>query len=197
MHAENKLILLYLLNKMDLPLSRSQVTDFAREGEYMDYYTLQQTLAEMVEGSYLEKIQDNNNTRYSITDEGVTTLEYFESHIPGAIRSKINKYVRDHFNTVKRDFEVTATYFLDNETNEYIVKCGVYEDKRILMEINVSVVSREQAKLIQNNWKGHVSEIYMNILNELVASRETEIPAEKPAPEANSNGSAAPYAERR
>jgi len=179
MQVENKLILLYLINKMDLPLSRSQVTDFVREGEYMDYYTLQQTLAEMVEGSYLEKIQDNNNTRYSITDEGATTLEYFESHIPGAIRSRINKYVHDHFNTVKRDFEVTATYFLDNETNEYIVKCGVYEDKRILMEINVSVVSREQAKLIQNNWKGHVSEIYMNILSEMVTSKETEVPTEK------------------
>ena len=172
MQVENKLVLLYLINKMDLPLSRSQVTDFVREGEYMDYYTLQQTLAEMVEGSYLEKIQDNNNTRYCITDEGATTLEYFENHIPGGIRSKINKYVHDHFNSIKRDFEVTATYFLDNETNEYIIKCGVYEDKRILMEINVSVVSRDQARLIQSNWKSHVSEIYMNILNEMVINRE-------------------------
>ena len=183
MQVENKLVLLYLINKMDLPLSRSQVTDFVREGEYMDYYTLQQTLADMVDGAYLEKIQDNNNTRYSITDEGVTTLEYFESHLPGVIRSRINKYVHDHFNSVKRDFEVTATYFLDNDTNEYIVKCGVYEDKRILMEINVSVVSRDQAKLIQSNWKSYVSEIYMNILNELVLSRDVEAGHEKPASE--------------
>ena len=170
--VENKLVLLYLINKMDLPLSRSQVTDFVREGEYMDFYTLQQTLAEMVEGAYLEKIQDNNNTRYCITDEGLTTLEYFENHIPGSMRTKINKYVQNRFSSVKRDFEVTATYFLDNETNEYVVKCGVYEDKRILMEINVSVVTRSQAKLIQTNWKSHVSEIYMNILNEMVMSRE-------------------------
>ena len=180
MQVENKLLLLYLINKMDLPLSRSQVTDFVREGEYMDYYTLQQTLAEMVEGGYLEKIQDNNNTRYVITDEGATALEYFESHIPGGIRSKINKYVHNHFSSIKRDFEVTANYFLDNETNEYIVKCGVYEDKRILMEINVSVVSREQAKLIQANWKGHVSEIYMHLLNEMVLNREAA--TEDPAP---------------
>jgi hypothetical protein len=181
MRVENKLVLLYLINKMDLPLSRSQITDFVREGEYMDYYTMQQTLEEMVVGAYLEKIQDNNNTRFSITDEGVTTLEYFESHIPGGIRSKINKYVHDHFNTVKRDFEVTATYFLDNEINEYIVKCGVYEDKRILMEINVSVVSRDQAKMIQNNWKSHVGEIYMHILNEMVMPRDSA--AEQIAPE--------------
>jgi DNA-binding PadR family transcriptional regulator len=176
--VENKLILLYLIDKMDLPLSRSQITEFVSEGEYMDYYTLQQTLAEMVDGGYLEKAQDNNTTRYSVTDEGATTLEYFENHIPGGIRSKITKYVHDHFNSVKRDFEVTANYFLDSETNEYIVKCGVYEDKCILMEINVSVVSREQAKLIQNNWKGYVSEIYINLLNELVKTREAPEPAD-------------------
>jgi DNA-binding PadR family transcriptional regulator len=180
--VENKLVLLYLIDKMDLPLSRSQITDFVREGEYMDYYTMQQTLAEMVEGAYLEKIQDNNNTRYSITDEGVTTLDYFENHIPGRIRSRINKYVHDHFSSVKRDFEVTANYFLDTETNEYIVKCGVYEDKCVLMEINVSVVSREQAKLIQNNWKSHVSEIYINLLTELVKNHDTGQADENCAP---------------
>ncbi|MDR1913278.1 MAG: DUF4364 family protein [Clostridiales bacterium] len=174
MLVENKLILLYLIDKMDLPLSRSQITDFVREGEYMDYYTLQHTLADMVDGLYLEKVQDNNNTRYSITEDGATTLEYFENHIPPAIRTKISKYVHDHFNTVKRDFEVTANYFLDSETNEFIVKCGVYEDKCVLMEINVSVVSREQAKMICNNWKSHVSEIYLNILTELVNKRDVE-----------------------
>jgi DNA-binding PadR family transcriptional regulator len=169
--VENKLVLLYLIDKMDLPLSRSQITDFVREGEYMDYYTLQQTLADMVDGAYLEKIQDNNTTRYSITDDGLTTLEYFENHIPTGIRVKINKYVHDNFNMVKRDFEITAHYFLDSDTDEYIVKCGVYEDKRVLMEINVSVVSRKQARLIQTNWKANVSSLYMNILTELTAPR--------------------------
>ncbi|MDR1536576.1 MAG: DUF4364 family protein [Clostridiales bacterium] len=172
LQIENKLILLYLIDKMDLPLSRSQITDFVREGEYMDYYTLQQTLADMVEGSYLDKIQDNNNTRYSLTGEGATALEYFENHIPAGIRARINRYVHDHFNSVKRDYEVTANYFVNAETNEFMVKCGVYEDKCTLMEINVSVVSKEQAKLIQSNWKSHVSELYMSILTELVTMRK-------------------------
>jgi ABC-type long-subunit fatty acid transport system fused permease/ATPase subunit len=188
LRVENKLILLYLIDKMDLPLSRSQITDFVREGEYMDYYTLQQTLADMVEGNYLDKAQDNNNTRYSITDEGITTLEYFESHIPVGIRAKINKYVKAHFDSVKRDYEVTSNYFVNSETGEFIVKCGVYEDKCALMEISVSVVSREQAKLIQANWKAHVSDLYMSILTELVSVKQDEDPLVTADDEAEEDG---------
>jgi len=174
--VENKLLLLYLIDKMDLPLTRSQITDFVRDGEYMEYYTLQQTLADMVSDGYLEMAQENNNTRYSITDEGLSTLEYFERHIPGGTRAKINKYVHDNFNSVKRDYEITANYFQDNETNEYIVKCGVYDDDRLLMEINISVVSREQARLIQRNWKSNVTSLYVNILRELIKETKPDKP---------------------
>ena len=172
--VENKLLLLYLIEKMDLPLTRSQITDFVRDGDYMEYYTLQQTLADMVFDGYLEMSQENNNTRYSITDQGLSTLEYFEKHIPGGVRMKINKYVNDNFNSVKRDYEITANYFQDRETNEYIVKCGVYDDDRVLMEINVSVVSREQARLIQKNWKSHVNVLYISILRELIKENRPE-----------------------
>jgi DNA-binding PadR family transcriptional regulator len=170
--VENKLILLYIINKMELPLSRSQLTEFVREGEYMDYYIMQETLAEMSDEGYLESSQDNNNTRYSITDEGITMLDYFENLIPPSVRAKITQYVQQRFNCIKRDFEVTANYFLDSDTNEYIVKCGAYEDKCLLMEVQVSVVSRAQAKLISSNWKNHASETYLNILNELIRKRE-------------------------
>lgn len=168
-NVENKLLILYLIEKMDLPLSRSQITEYVRQSEYMDYYTLQQTLAEMVEGGYLENSQDNNTTMYTITEDGQTTLDYFEKHIPASIRTKINTYVRDNRRNIKRTYENTATYFPNVENDEFVVKCGVYEDERALMEIFVSVETRDQAKLIQSNWKNHASKLYSNIITELAA----------------------------
>lgn len=166
--VENKLLLLYLIEKMDLPLSRSQITDYVRQAEYMDYYTLQQTLAEMVEGGYLENSQDNNSTLYTITEDGQTMLEYFEKHIPASVRAKINTYVRDNRRNIKRDYENTATYFPNVENDEFMVKCGVYEDERVLMELFISVETRDQAKQIQANWKNNASKLYSNIIKELV-----------------------------
>lgn len=171
---ENKLLLMYILDKMDLPLSYNQISKFAMEENYMNYFTLQQALAEMTEVGFLDKVQDSSSTRYTITDEGNKVLHYFEKNIPLPVRNKIIKYVEDNRKSVKRDYEITANYFYDHSNGEFIVKCGAYEDETILMEINMSVVSREQAKLICNNWKANINSLYGSILNELIRSPETE-----------------------
>jgi hypothetical protein len=134
----------------------------------MDYYTLQQTLADMVERGYLDIQQEDNSTRYSVTGDGQQTLEYFEKHIPPTVRSKINTYVRDNRRIIKREYENTATYFPNNERGDYTVKCGVYEDERVLMELFITVDTREQAKLIQTNWKTNAKVLYGRIMEALV-----------------------------
>jgi len=162
--TENKLLLLYLIDKMDLPMSRSQITDYIIPTEYMDYYTLQQTLAEMVEGGYLDGTKDNNTTRYSITDDGMQMLEYFEKHIPPSVRGRINQYVKENRGEIKKSFENTATFFPNEEGDEFLVKCGVYEESRVLMELSISVDTREQARIIQNNWKTNAKTLYGDII---------------------------------
>lgn len=168
--VENKLLLLYLIDKMDIPLSNSQISQFALEENYMNYFSLQQSLAEMVQAKYLDTTQENNTTRYTITDEGLVTLEYFEKHIPITIRNKINSYVLENRKNLKKDYEITANYFYDHNNNEFVVKCGVYENNTTLMEINVSVVSRDQAKLIAQNWKANVNLLYSNVLEQLITT---------------------------
>ena len=171
---ENKLLLLYLIEKMDLPLSRSQITDYIREDDFMDYYTLQQSLADMVDGGYLDVTKDNNNTIYTITDEGLQTLEYFEEHIPITIRSKINQYIKDNRKDIKRAFENTATFFPNAENDEFVVKCGVYEDGRVLMELSISVDTRDQARIIQNNWKANAKTLYGDIIGILAKAQNQD-----------------------
>ena len=175
-NAENKLLLLYLINRMEFPMSRAQVTDFVHGADFMDYYTLQQTLAIMVENGHLdateENATDNNTTRYAVTDEGQTTLEYFEKHIPWSKRQTIDRYISENRVKIKKDYENTATYFPNVENDEFRVKCGVYEDKRALLELFVSVDTREQAKLIQSNWRANASVLYQRIIEALTVTEE-------------------------
>ena len=172
--AENKLLLLYLISRMELPMSRAQVTDFVQGAEFMDYYTLQQTLAIMVESGHLDATEenalDNSTTRYVVTDEGQTTLEYFEKHIPWSKREAIDRYITENRGKIKKDYEITATYFPNVENDEFRVKCGVYEDKRALLELFVSVDTREQAKLIQSNWRANASVLYQRIIEALTVT---------------------------
>jgi DNA-binding PadR family transcriptional regulator len=168
--TEDKLVLLYLLEKMELPLSNSQITEYVRQAEFMDYITLCETLADMTDNGYLEKTVENNNTRYSITDEGQTALEYFEKHIPVNKRGMINSYVRESRQNIKKYYENTATFFPNAENNEFIVKCGLYEDERALMEFSISVDTRGQARKIQSNWKANANTLYGRIIEALTVT---------------------------
>lgn len=182
MQIENKIILLYLIDKMDIPLSNSQIVQFCLDGNYMNYYTVQQYLAEMVSNGFLDKSMDNNTTRYTITDEGIETLSLFINKVPQVIRNNLNKYVAENKKIVKQELQCTANHFYDHNSKEYTVKCVVYEDELLLMEINLSVVSKEQAISICNNWRTNINQLYGQILG-ILDKKSSHKEADKTMPD--------------
>ena len=170
-NIEKKLVILYLLDKMDIPMSNMQITQFALEEEYMDYFEIQQSLAEMIDAGFLDRTSDNY---YSITAEGMTPLEFFSARLPAPTKTRINNYVLSNRNKIKKDFEVTANYFYDHVHNEFTVKCGAYEDRSMLIEVNITVNNKEHARVICSNWKANVNELYGNILEALAATPKEE-----------------------
>ncbi|NLK38309.1 MAG: DUF4364 family protein [Epulopiscium sp.] len=167
--AENKLIILYLVEKMGIALSNSEICQFSLEKNYMDYFSVQQYLAELVEAKWLEKNRDNNNTRYILTDEGEEIINYFINHISDSVKNEINIYVQENSKRIRAEYEVTANYFLELN-NDYLVKCGLCDsDGTTLMEISVSVANKDHAQRICTNWKKHVSQLYGTVLSALTS----------------------------
>lgn len=169
--AQSKLIILYLLYKMNVPMSNGQICQFTLDANYIEYFSLQKYLSEMLEGGLLSLNETNGKQRYSITTDGYEILSYFMDRIPSDIRENINNYVSKMLGEVKRDMEVSAAYYC-NADNDYTVKCGIYENERTLLEISVSVVSKEQAKLICHNWKHDTNNMYLTILTTVMTEEE-------------------------
>ena len=94
--AENKLIILYLIEKIEIPLSNSEICQFALEKNLMDYFSVQQYLSELVESGLLEMATENNSTRYTITSDGEDTLNYFIKHISNYAKSVINNFAKEN-----------------------------------------------------------------------------------------------------
>ena len=138
--AENKLIILYLIEKIEIPLSNSEICQFALEKNLMDYFSVQQYLSELVESGLLEMTTENNSTRYTITSDGEDTLNYFIKHISNYAKSVINNYAKENSKRLRAEYAVTANYFQEMN-NEYTVKCGVYDSDGTtsLMEISINV----------------------------------------------------------
>lgn len=89
-----KLIVLYMLDNSQSPLTNSQISDFILEKEYTNYFHLQQTLSELIDSSLIESHTRQNASYYTMTEKGRTTLHFFCDEISSEIKDEIQKFLK-------------------------------------------------------------------------------------------------------
>ena len=63
-----KLIILYMLDKVDFPLTNSQISEFVLDKGYTDYFKLQQALSELADGGLIfSGIKSQSQSRTILT----------------------------------------------------------------------------------------------------------------------------------
>ncbi|MBQ7264852.1 MAG: DUF4364 family protein [Firmicutes bacterium] len=175
---ENKLILLYFLHHMDIPTPWTRLQEFSQE--YMDYFTFQPILKEMQYNGLVESIseEDREGEFYAITNEGRRCVNYFSKRLPLSKREEVLAYIKKNGDGIKKEYDIYANYFKYDE-DQYVVKCGYAENDRYLIEMNLSVFTKEQAKLVRKNWKNKVTKLYSFAIKELLTEDEEEKTEEK------------------
>lgn len=170
MHNEdftvNKLILLYLLSEVKIPLSLSQITQIILERGYTNYFSLQQYLTELHASGFIVKTHENTTSYFNISEKGAQTLEFFASRIPSSIRTELDTFIAKNWRKLRSELDIIAEYTPSKE-NEYIVHCKVIENDSILIDINLNVGSKKQAIDLCGKWKNNASELYSQILDVL------------------------------
>lgn len=159
----NKLIILYLLSQVKMPLSLSQVTQIILERGYTDYFSLQQYLTELEKSTFIVTSRQNNTSYFEISERGIETLEFFSSRIPDFIRHELDSFIENNWRQLKSELDVHSEYS-PNESNEYMVHCKVTENDSTLIELNINVGSKKQAIELCNKWKDNASSLYSEIL---------------------------------
>lgn len=162
-----KLMILYMLNKLDSQLTNAQLSGFFISNDYTDYFTLQQTLSDLVESNFVEKITIRNTSYYSITPEGYESLTFFKNQIPKGALEDMNQYLDNNKYALKNEVGTQADYY-KHTSGDYIAHCQVMEGKSLLYEINIAVPSEEEAAKICSNWRGYSEELYGQIMNALL-----------------------------
>ena len=162
-----KLIVLYMLEKIDFPLTNGQISEFILDKEYTTYFTLQQAISEMVEAGFIREESTHNRTLYHLTEEGAETILYFKSHISVSIREEIDSFIEEKAYELKSEVGVKADYY-PNNANEYSVRCQILEGESALIDLTINVPTKEEASSVANNWNKRHQEIYAQIMANLL-----------------------------
>ncbi|MDO5423877.1 MAG: DUF4364 family protein [Eubacteriales bacterium] len=161
-----KLIVLYMLENVNFPLTNGQLSSFILEQGYTTYFTLQQAINELLEAELIAVKTVRNSSQYQITESGTGTLDYFQNKIPSAIRQDIDDYLRNNQLELRNEAAVKADYY-KNTNGEYSVHCVVKERKGELIDLTVTVPDRKQAIAMCDHWEQKCQKIYQVIMEEL------------------------------
>ena len=162
-----KLIILYMLEKVDFPLTTAQISEFILEHGYTNFLTLQQALSELTEAGLISSKTVRNRTRLTNTKEGSETLQLFSNRISEAIRTDIIKYFYGIYTYSMWWVIILADYY-KSTSGEFEVHMVARDKDTLLVDLTLSVPDEAMAKQMCENWDRKNQEIYQYLMEQLL-----------------------------
>ena len=84
-NTQNKLLLLFVFDKMEIPLSENTLIDLCcQTNNWITYMDCKQALLQLIDASFIYRINNNPSAEplYTITPEGRVCLAHFFVRIP-------------------------------------------------------------------------------------------------------------------
>lgn len=161
-----KLIVLYMLNKVNFKLSYSQISSFLLEKEYTSFMTLQEVISDLQETELIKTDTSMNRTFFSITDKGRNTLSYFKNRIGDAIIADIDTFLSERHLELRNEASITAKYY-KTTSGEYEAELTAREKDVELVNIRISVPAEDMAETICESWYNKNEQIYKYLMETL------------------------------
>lgn len=162
-----KLMTLYMLNKVNFPLTTNQLMDFFLSKDYTNYFTYMQVLAELEESKLVNIETVRSNSYYKINDDGTETIELFVKKIPVSIIDDMDIFLVDNKYELRNEVSTISDYY-KSTNQDFIVNCKITEGNSTLIDMNLSVPSEDVAEMMCNNWRASSQEIYSNVMKTLM-----------------------------
>ncbi len=164
----NKLIILYMLKKVELPLTNTQLSQFVIDKGYTDYFSFQEYLHQLIETDLIRTITTSKSTSYEITSEGLTTVDYFHTRISESIKEEIDKHLDENKYDIKLKLEISSEYIPEKD-GDYLVRLVAKENKKTLIDLTINVFDKNYAIKICEQWKDQSHVLYKTMLSTLLS----------------------------
>lgn len=161
--AENKVLILYILDKLNKPISNESLLKLVLSIQEMNYFYFQQFLLDLLDNQYIIGYTKDDKTMYKITDAGKETLNLTDDLLPGIMKLNIDNALKEEVPEIQNVKHAVSEFIPQNE-NEFLVKCKLMQNNITVFELNLQASSREQAKYISEKWEKEHDEIYPIIL---------------------------------
>ena len=163
-----KLIVLYLLKICAAPLTNGGISEFILGHDYTDYFTLQQSITELVDSGFIRVEENLSGHFYHLTDQGEETLHFFKDKISDAIISDIEEYVGENKLSIINNASILTEYYKSMGMG-YDVNLRIREKDQVIFELTVNVDEKSDAEGACRSFKEKSQAIYEAVMRNLLS----------------------------
>lgn len=169
---DNKIIVLYILDKNSRPLTIDQIAKFCEEFEDITYFDICAYIEDLKNSNYITESLQNNQLLYEITENGTLVLKELLELIPGVNLYNIKKIIDKNMVKIKTDYAID-TVIIPIKSEEFKISCYIKDGNDELINITMYAGNKAQAKNISKNWNRNAETIYTKLL-EMMTKEENE-----------------------
>lgn len=169
--TQHKLILLFVFDKMEMPLSQATVEDLCcGKNDWLNVIDCRLAYAQLIEAGFIYRINTNSShdALYTITPEGRVCLAHFFVRIPSTLRENVSECIKHNRMNYRRKQEYFSDY-KKNADGTYTVTLKIIDAFNPIIDINLNVPNRNAAKAIYKKWEDKAAQAYSmlyDLLNE-------------------------------
>ncbi len=165
----NKLILLFVFDKMETALSERTIVEMCTAGnDWLNYMDCMELLPKLIDDGFLCRIPaPDDDPLYSMTSDGRETLNNFYIAIPKSIRNEITVFVKKNSGKLRNRQECKGDYY-QNVDGTYTVFLKILAPVQPMLELKFVVPDKKTAQNIYKDWEHKASDLYSAIYETLV-----------------------------
>lgn len=156
-----KVLILFILARIDTPLSGQEIYEVAYQDESLNYFTLAESLPELVQS---EHIVQNESGRYSITDKGRQHGSYVEDSLAVPVVQKVSAAITDKLTQLRREGYITTSVTQD-EQGYWIVTLRYQDEALPMMNLSLMAPNEALGQAMAKNLKQHADALYKHNLD--------------------------------
>ncbi|MBR0086019.1 MAG: DUF4364 family protein [Lachnospiraceae bacterium] len=162
-----KMMILYMLDRVDFELSTSQLSEFIVGKGYTNFFNFQQALNELEGKAFVRSRSIRNASHYKIEKSGRDTLKYFGDDLSEAIKREIDDYLISNELSLRKQSENVADYYRER-AGHYIVTCSAKDHGEPIINMTLNVEDEDMAIAMCDNWQRKYADLYSYIIHELI-----------------------------
>lgn len=167
----NKLTLLFVLDKMEIPLTENSIIDICTsQNTWLNYMECKDILWQLMEIGFVYNTDtESEESRFSITVDGRNCLSHFFLRIPQSLREQITQFVKENRMNFKRSQEYVSDYFKNPDgSHTVILKIKEPLIAQPLLEIKLKAPSRHSAITTCKKWKDKAPNIFEYLYDTII-----------------------------